>query len=218
MTITISQPKIPSQLTSTRVIYPETNGKPMTETDKHRRELTALIEALIAFFRNVPDVYVSGNLMLYYEEGNPAASVAPDVFVVKGVTKKERRIYKLWEEGKAPDVVIELTSRSTRLEDLGSKRALYAELGVAEYFIYDPHREYLKPPLQGYRLEHGEYVPITADAQGKLFSQVLGLALQIVNDDLRLFDPRTGNLLMTPQEAQAEVERLRAELEKRQQR
>ncbi|MCX7838402.1 MAG: Uma2 family endonuclease [Anaerolineae bacterium] len=190
----------------------------MTETDKHRRELTALIEALIAFFKNVPDVYVSGNLMLYYEEGNPTASVAPDVFVVKGVAKKERRIYKLWEEGKAPDVVIELTSRSTRLEDLGSKRALYAELGVAEYFIYDPHREYLKPPLQGYRLEHGEYVPIAADAQGKLFSQVLGLALQIVNDDLRLFDPRTGNLLMTPQEAQAEVERLRAELDKRQQR
>ncbi len=207
----------PSQ-TQTKIVYPETDGKPMTETDKHRREMTALIEALIAYFKDAPNVYVSGNLMLYYEEGNPSASVSPDVFVVKGVSKKERRVYKLWEEGKAPDVVIELTSRSTRLEDLGNKRALYAELGVAEYFIYDPHQEYLKPPLQGYRLERDAYAPIAVDAQGRLPSVALGLDLQIAQGDLRLLDPRTNNFLLTPLEAQAEVERLRAELKKLQKR
>lgn len=190
----------------------------MTETDKHRREMTALIEALIAYFKDALNVYVSGNLMLYYEEGNPSASVSPDVFVVKGVSKKERRVYKLWEEGKAPDVVIELTSRSTRLEDLGNKRALYAEFGVAEYFIYDPYQEYLKPPLQGYRLEKDNYGPIVADAQGKLRSAMLDLDLQIAQGDLRLFDPRANNFLLTPLEAQVEVERLRAELKKLQQR
>ncbi len=154
MTVVISPLKIQSQpAIPPRVIYPETDGKPMTETDLHAQCLIYLRTALDYYFRKDPNVYVSGNLMLYYEEGNPSASVSPDVFVVKGVSKKERRVYKLWEEGKSPDVVVELTSRSTRLEDLGNKRALYAEFGVAEYFIYDPHQEYLKPPLQGHRLE-----------------------------------------------------------------
>lgn len=240
MTIVISPPKTQSQpAIPSRIIYPETDGKPMTETDKHRREMTALIEALIAYFNATPNVYVSGNLMLYYEEGNPSASISPDVFVVKGISKKERRVYKLWEEGKAPDVTLEITSRSTRLEDLGTKRALYAEFGVAEYFIYDPYQEYLKPPLQGYRLEKDAYVPIAADAQGRLYSNVLELALQITQGDLRLFDPRAGKYLLTPLEAQeaareakeiarrevaarqsaeAEVERLREELKKLRQR
>ncbi len=200
----------------------------MTETDLHAHVLIYLLTALEYYFRNDPNVYVSGNLMLYYEEGNPSASVSPDVFVVKGIHKQARRVYKLWEEGKAPDIAIELTSRSTRLEDLGNKRALYAELGVAEYFIYDPHQEYLKPPLQGFRLEEGNYAPIAPDVQGRLRSDTLGLDLQIVEDDLRLFDPRADNFLLTPLEAQqvarreatarqaaeAEVGRLRAELKR----
>ncbi|MBI5650416.1 MAG: Uma2 family endonuclease [Chloroflexi bacterium] len=193
----------------------------MGETDKHRRIMTALIEALIAFFKNIAGVYVSGNLMLYYEEGNPSACVSPDVFVIRGVGKNERRVYKLWEEVNAPDVVIEITSRSTRLEDLGNKRALYAELGVAEYFIYDPNQEYLKPPLQGYRLAQNDYAPIAPDAQGKFHSAILNLDLQIVNDNLRLFNPHTQKFLLTPLEAQEAVEqaetenaRLRAELKK----
>ncbi|MBI5303285.1 MAG: Uma2 family endonuclease [Chloroflexi bacterium] len=231
MATVISPPKTEPPITA-RVIYPESDGKPMTETDFHAQVLIYLRTALEYYFRNEPNVYVSGNLMLYYEEGNPAASISPDVFVVKGINKKLRRTYKLWEEGKAPDVAIEITSRSTRLEDLGNKRALYAELGVTEYFIHDPYQEYLKPPLQGYRLEQNNYAPITPDTQAKLHSTILGLALQIIEGDLRLFDPRTGELLKTPLEAQeaaeeeaaarqaadAEVERLRAELKKLQQR
>jgi Uma2 family endonuclease len=203
---------VPAQAQVVR--YPESNGNPITETDKHRRELTAIIEALIAYFGKDPNVYVSGNLMLYYEEGNPSASVSPDVFVVKGVGKQERRIYKLWEEGKAPDLVIELTSRSTRLEDLGNKRALYSELGVKDYFLYDPLEEYLKPPLQGYRLRGADYETLRADADGKFHSDILNLHLQIVRGDLRLFNPHSNGYLLTPQEAQAEVERLRGELKK----
>jgi len=204
----------PVQTKSHVIHYPESDGKPITETDKHRRELTAIVEELIAFFKNVPDVYVSGNLMLYYEEGNPSAFVSPDVFVVKGVSKRERRVYKTWEEGKAPDFALEITSRSTRLEDLGNKRALYAELSVSEYFIYDPLQEYLKPALQGYRLRGAEYEPLRADADGKIHSDALNLDLQIVQGDLRLYDARTQKYLLTPLEAQAEVERLQAELKK----
>jgi Uma2 family endonuclease len=199
---------------SANVRYPESDGKPMTETDLHARVLIYLRSALEYFFRDDPNVYISGNLMLYYEEGDPSASVSPDVFVVKGIRKKARRTYKLWEERKAPDVAFELTSRSTRWDDLGTKRALYAEFGVKEYFIYDPHHEYLKPPLQGYRLERNDFAPILADVQGKLHSAVLGLDVQIVGDDLRLFNPHTGKYLLTLEEAEDEIERLRAELKK----
>ena len=77
------------------VHYPERDGKPMAESDLHRKEMARLIETLDAFLADRPDVYVSGNLLLYYEEGNPRASVAPDVFVVLGVPKRDWPIYKL---------------------------------------------------------------------------------------------------------------------------
>ena len=185
-----------------QIIYPETDGKPMAETDPHRKEMIAAIEALADYFRDAPDVYVSGNLLLYYEEGNKDASVAPDVFVVKGVPRGDRRIYKLWEEGKAPDVVIEMTSRRTRLQDLGTKRALYAWMGVREYFLYDPLGEYLEPPLQGYRLAERDYEWIEPVAEGVLYSEELGLDLRLEDGRLRLADPMTGEQLLTPTEAQ----------------
>ncbi len=191
-----------------RIEYPESDGKPIAETDRHRQEMTDAIEALADFFRDDPNVYVAGNLLLYYEEGNPSASVAPDVFVVKGIPKRERRTYKLWEEGRPPDVVIEVTSRSTRLEDLGNKRALYAMLGVREYFLFDPLAEYLEPPLQGFRLSDGDYERLEPAPDGSLFSQVLGLTLTIEDGRLRFVDPATGERLLRPAEAQ---ERARAE-------
>ncbi|MFQ5343304.1 MAG: Uma2 family endonuclease [Anaerolineae bacterium] len=210
------------------IIYPETDGKPMAETDLHREEMIAIIEALSDYFRDAPDVYVSGNLLLYYEEGNTGASVAPDAFVVKGVSKGDRRTYRLWEEGKAPDMVIEVTSRGTRLQDLGTKRALYAWLGVKEYFLYDPLGEYLEPPLQGYRLAGGDYERMEPAADGTLHSHELGLDLRREDGHLRLMDPVTGERLLSPAEAhaarraaearaaqaEAELERLRAELER----
>jgi hypothetical protein len=132
----------------------------------------------------------------------------------------------LWEEGQPPAVVFEITSRGTRLEDLGTKRALYAMLGVREYFLYDPLGDYLQPPLQGYRLQEGEYQRMLPGDEGALASQELGLELRVEAGQLRLLNPTTGARLLTPAEAQAawraeaaarraaeaEVERLRAEL------
>lgn len=181
----------------TAVTYPESDGEPMAETDTHRDLMAdGLIYPLKEHFRTQPDVYVSGNLRLYYEEGNPRASVAPDVFVVFGIPNRVRRVYKLWEEEKAPDVVIELTSASTRQKDLGDKRFLYEELGVAEYFIFDPLHEYLEPPLRGFRLEGGFYAPIavqqTPSGEWEMASRRLGLTLRSVGGQLRLYDPQTG--------------------------
>jgi Uma2 family endonuclease len=175
----------------------------MGETDVHIDALIYLREALKDYFRETPQLYVAGNMLFYYEEGNPAACVAPDVFVVQGVAKHERRTYKLWEEGRPPAVVFEITSRSTRLEDLGTKRALYAMLGVQEYFLYDPLGEYLRPPLQGYRLQEGEYQRMSLLGHEGFVSQVLGLELRLEDSRLRVVHPATYERLLTPAEAQA---------------
>lgn len=201
-----------------QIIYPESDGEPMAETDFHREQIVYLIEALKDHFREQEDVYVAGNLFVYYEEGNPAAVVAPDVFVVFGVPGQPRRIYKVWEEGKGPDVVFEVTSLGTRWQDLGSKKGIYAYLGVREYFLFDPVGEYLQPVLQGYRLEETNYRPIPlleAEEGGiRLASTVLGLEMRVEEGMLRLYDPATGERLLTPLEAQ---EARRQEVRRRQQ-
>src|SRR5262245_16723499 len=126
-----------------RVHYPESDGKPLGETDQHRDLMNDLIFALKLFLANVR-AYVAGNLCIYFEEGNPKSVVAPDVFVILGVQQRRRRVYKAWEEGgRLPDVVIDLTSKKTRVADQTTKPALYAQLGVREYFQFDPYGEYL---------------------------------------------------------------------------
>jgi Uma2 family endonuclease len=181
------------------VYYPESDGEPMAETDTHRKQMTYLIDALEDYFRNAPNVYVAGNLFVYYREGEPTRVVAPDVFVVKGVPKGNRRTYQVWNEEKGPDVVFELTSRGTQREDLGPKKGIYEMLKVKEYFIFDPLEEYLKPQLVGFRLEKRGYQRIE---ETPLVSQVLGLALRVEGEMLRLVDPATGEKLLTTLEAQ----------------
>ncbi len=188
-------------------LYPESDGKPMAETDIHRRLLTTLIFTLETHFQNEPDVYVSGNLLVYYVEGSPAKCFAPDVFVVRGVPKGERRIYKLWEEGVAPQIIIELTSRKTWKEDLQTKWRLYEELGVQEYFIFDPEYDYLDDPLVGYRLENGKYVELEIK-DGRVKSEALGLELVNTGETLRLFDPATEQFLPTTNEFAAAHQKL----------
>ena len=182
-------PTLPLAPAAADVYYPESDGQPVAETDVHRTLMFELIGMLQAVFRDDPHVYISGSLFVYYQEGNPRQVVAPDVFVVPGIPNEQRRIYKLWEEGVVPAVVFELTSRSTRREDLRSKYDLYERLGVREYFLFDPLDEYLRPPLQGYRLHQGRYRPLAVDADGSLWSAALGLALHARGEQLRLYDP-----------------------------
>ena len=195
-------PILPPAPAAAEVYYPESDGQPVAETDVHRTLMFELIGMLQAFFRADPHVYISGNLFLYYQEGDPRQVVAPDVFVVHGVRNHQRRIYKLWEEGVVPAVVFELTSRSTRREDLRTKYALYERLGVTEYFLFDPLGEYLRPPCQGYRLQQGRYRPLAAGEDGSLWSAALGLALHGRGEQLRLYDPAGQRWIPTPQEAE----------------
>jgi Uma2 family endonuclease len=185
----------------------------MAETDVHRKLMLDLILTLEAYYQADPNVYVSGNLLLYYEEGNKRRHISPDVFVVHGIAKQNRDYFLMWEEGKGPDLVIELTSKSTRSEDVKKKMALYRDvLQVPEYFLFDPFEDYLTPSMQGYRRENGNYESIGTVA-GRLPSEVLGLQLERAGSQLRLFNPTTGLRLPTIEESRAaeQVGRLEAE-------
>lgn len=193
--------------------YPTSDGKPMAETDVHRDLMLELIETLKTYFADQPRVYVSGNLLIFYEKGNKRRHVSPDVFVVKGVGMRQRENYLVWEEGQPPHVTIELTSSSTKSEDTKKKLKLYQDtLKVREYFLFDPNGDYLEPPMQGHRLRGGVYHPIRA-VENRLPSQVLGLHLERDGKTLRLWNPDTAVWLPTPSEKVAQAEDLAARAE-----
>ena len=189
-----------------RIDYPESDGEPLAETDTHYRQITDLKFSLEQYcIRKFGQVYVAANLFLYYVEGDPRKVVAPDIFVVLGVSPGDRRIFKLWEEGKSPDVVFEITSKSTRIDDIGNKKGLYEALGVSEYFLFDPLQEYMELQLRGYRLEEGLYRPI---AEIPLTCKSLGLILKVDKDrHLRLFEAGSEAPLPTPLEEAERAER-----------
>jgi hypothetical protein len=126
----------------------------------------------------------------------------PDDFVVTDVDPGERRVFKIWEEGKAPDVAFEVTSKSTRRRDTSYKPRVFAKMGVKEYFLYDPTSEYLVPPLKGYRLVRRSYKQIAPDASGTLECRELGLLLRLEGRQLVIYDRQTGQRLQTEKEAE----------------
>ena len=187
------------------VEYPSSDGKPMAENDAQRSAIMYGIGALARHFKGRRDVYVSGDLLIYYEEGNPRVSIAPDVFVVFGVEDRPRPNYKLWEEGRAPAFVLEVASPSTWRDDLGRKRSVYARLGVREYWQYDPDGDHLPARLQGERLTRSGYVrqPVltTPDGTLALRSETLGLDLRAApGREMRFRDPATGEELRSHDE------------------
>ena len=189
--------------------YPESDGKPMAENDAQRDVLLYACGVLGLRYRERDDVYVSGDLLIYYEEGNPRVSIVPDVFVVFGVEDRKRGNYKVWEEGKGPDFVLEVASPSTWREDVERKPGVYAGLGVREYFLFDPTGEHYTPRLQGYRLVGGEYerlrVVESIDRTLTMRSEVLELELRAKGgrEEMRFHDPATGEDLLSHGEERA---------------
>ena len=203
--------------------YPESDGQPMAETELHRDLMIDSILTLKARFQDVPAVCVSGNMLMYYVPRDAKKSLAPDVFVTFGIERKQRRIYRIWEEGKPPDFVLEFSSKGTFANDLGAKKDLYAEvLGVREYFLYDAERKYLPTPLMGFRLVGAEYVPIRPEPDGKVFAATLGLSLGLRGDGFGFYDAVAERWLETPMDEAAEraeaaaslADRLAAEAER----
>lgn len=202
--------------TLTPIVYPESDGRPMAESDLHIDTLASARERLKARYAHRSDVYAGGNLLFYYVEGRPRYSLSPDGFVVFGVPAGDRRVYKSWVEGKLPDVVFEFTSSTTQREDLEHKFDIYQDVWkVKEYFLFDPTQDYLTPPLVGYRRVKGKLEAIKPTG-GALLSKVLGLRLSADGQRLVMHDAATGEELLTAAErvvhTEAELARLKAEL------
>ena len=195
-----------SQVAIASVEYPHSDGIPMAETERHAVVTMDSRQAIGRHFSDRPDVYVGVDMLLYYKEGDPKRSVAPDIFVVVGATKlPPRNTWLVWAEGgRTPDFVLEITSRHTRTVDEGRKRRLYRQLGVDEYWQYDPTGDYLDPVLKGSRLADGRYLPIDPVVQvdGSLrFRSLLGLELRLERGELRFLDPVRQRYLPTCEEA-----------------
>ncbi|MBD1935560.1 Uma2 family endonuclease [Trichocoleus sp. FACHB-69] len=194
---------------------PYSDGIPM-ESQRHVLQMQMLIDILLLLWAERQDVFVGGNMFVYYslEQVRNKDFNGPDVFVVLDVPRRERKSWVVWEEGKAPDLVIELLSESTAIRDKVEKKQVYQNrLRVPNYFWFDP----FSGELAGFALQNGVYTEIQPDAQNRLISQQLGLALvrwegiyQGVTARWLRWETLEGDLLPTAEEL-ASLERQRAE-------
>ena len=203
---------IPYVPTDAADLYPSEDGKPMAASDYHLRLLIRTLQALDAHFEQNPEVYISGDIMMYYREGEPRKSISPDILVCFGINPKMRRTYKVWEEGKAPDFVMEFSSETTYDKDLDEKKDVYASLEIQDYFLYDAEGLYLPTPLMGFTLVDDVYVAIPPDDDGGIPSSVLGLDFHLQELKLGIYDPIADEWVQTRAE-RTETAEARAEQE-----
>jgi Uma2 family endonuclease len=200
---------------------PSDDGEPM-ETEFHDAQAALLKDSLIDAWQARPDFFVAGNMFVYFSERQIRANDfrGPDVFVVLDVERKVRKSWVAWEEdGKLPDVVVEVTSPSTEHVDRGDKMRIYAQIWrTPAYFIFDPESE----KLDGFALDTARraYVPLAVDANGDFVVGPLGLHIGLRPTRYREHDRRfvrwidaEGKALPTAQE-RAEREREPAEHER----
>lgn len=212
MTISSANPQ-------TDIIYPTGNGEPVAETFDHLYALLITLEVLRQYLVG-QQATVLGNQYLYYAQGFPRLRTAPDVMVIFNVEPGGRDSYKVWEEGEVPAVIFEITSEGTKDKDEGFKKALYAQLGVQEYWQFDPKGEWIAEQLRGYRWREivnleGEteqtYEPIT-DGQ----SRPLKLRLVVEGKLIGFYRLDNGEKLLVPielAEARQQAEQRAADLE-----
>ena len=174
------------------------SDEPEMESDLHLLQIMVLLQCLKGLWRERNDYYAAGNMTLYY---SPAMVKnrdfrGPDFLVVKDVENYPRRSWTVWEEGWIfPNLVIEILSDTTAKVDRTTKKDLYAELGIEEYFWFDP----VTLEFVGFSLVNGDYQRIEPDDRGYCWSQTLDLWLGRSNRQLRYFST-DGQLIPTPEE------------------
>ena len=197
------------------IVYPETDGMPLPDGEYQAPLYRRIVRDLEVHFSNVSGARVNGDTFIYYVEGDPRRSVSPDCYVVFRLTEaalhslslEGNNTYLLWEVGKPPDFILEIGSSSTARADLGSKRDLYAGLGVREYWRYDATGgEFYGEALVGERLVDGEYSRVESrhESDGRIWShsEALNLDLWWVEGELRFWDPVTDRWLLSQEEEQ----------------
>lgn len=197
------------------VIFPPSDllsDEPPLETDLHRLQMTLLIQCLEWVWRDRNNFYASGNLTIYYSPRQRKSEQfrGPDFFVVLETERKPRKSWVVWEEdGKYPNVIVEIISPKTAATDRGLKKQIYQDIfRTPDYFWFDPDSLELK----GFQLVGGRYQELQPSTDGWLWSQQLELFLGIRQSKLRLFTAE-GQLIPTPEEA-AEQEQQRAQQER----
>lgn len=185
---------VPTPQTEAQTAYPSSDGEPVAETFVHLYAMLVTIEVLTQYLQG-QQATVLGNQFMYYNQGFPRMRVAPDVMIIFGVEPGGRDNYKIWEEGEVPSVVFEMTSQGTRSKDEVFKKTLYAQLGVQEYWLFDPKSEWLEPALQGYRLRGEDYEPISDGT-----SEPLQLRLVHEGQLISFYRQDNGERLLIPSE------------------
>ena len=186
--------KVDTKVTS-EIIYPSSDGEPLAETQQHVLAILMAL-ALLRLYLQEQQAVVFADQFLYYIEGNPRARVAPDVMVVFDIEKRLYPNYKIWEGQQTPAIIFEVTSAGTKETDWNFKKTLYEQLGVTEYWLFDPYGEWVAEQLQGYRLnEDGVYKPIRDNC-----SEVLQLKLQAEEYLIGFYRLDNGEKLLTPEE------------------
>lgn len=203
-------------LPPTQAELPYDDGEPM-ESQRHKLQMDLLIDALTPWLEQREDGYVGGNMFVYYSIAQVRNKdfKGPDFFAVLGVPKGERRSWVIWEEEKAPDVIIELLSDSSAAADKNQKKLIYQnQIRVPEYFWFDPFNP---DDWAGFFLSSGVYQPLVANERDQLVSKSLGLGLQLwygnykgVETTWLRWATLEGELLPTSEEI-AQQERQRAE-------
>ncbi|MDZ7965015.1 MAG: Uma2 family endonuclease [Nostoc sp. DedSLP03] len=179
---------------STEVFYPSSDGEPLAESYVHLCALLATLEVLRQYLLGRQATVLS-NQFLYYAQGFPRLRIAPDVMVIFNVAPGGRDNYKIWEEGQVPVIIFEMTSEGTKNQDTGFKKTLYEQLGVLEYWLFDPKGEWIKEQLQGYRLRGEVYEPITDSP-----CEPLQLRLQVEEQLIGFYREDTKEKLLIPEE------------------
>ena len=202
-------------------LYPP-KDEPRPDGMQQEIVITQQLHVFRHYFRERSDVVMSSDNWIYYERGNPRAQIAPDWYISFGVDPQaviSRDSYLLWEVGKPPEFVLEIASKSTWRNDLTHKRDVYASLGIAEYWRFDPtpDTEFYPTPLAGERLVDGVYqsIAVGAGADGVIsgYSTALDVIICWDNRTFRLRDPRTGADVLRYEEEKAAREQTTAELD-----
>lgn len=207
----------PTQNESEAPVFPPSDlysDEPPLETELHLRQILLLIQSLERLWQDRTDFYAFGNLTIYYSPKQRKSEDfrGPDFFVVLGTERRPRKSWVVWEEdGKYPNLIIELLSDSTADTDQGLKKQIYQDtFRTPEYFWFDPN----SLEFAGFHLVDGQYEVIEANEQGRLWSRQLGLFLGIQDQQLRFFTPE-DKLVPTPEEAAQQEQQRRVEAEVR---
>ena len=217
----IFEQRIPvAELDSDPVHYPESDGRFLPENPLQAQAIISLRNDLGLHLKDTPNAVLEGNHFIYYQPGDRAAWVAPDVYVLLDHVWKCRSPYRIWVEGKVPDFVLEVISPKSKIRNRVDKKALYSKLGVQEYFVFQPNEARPGERLVGYRLWGGEYVELQPDPrlgpERELRSETLGVSLRVAGPLIRVrnLDTRKDYLSHEDLDKLAEKERARADAEK----